>query len=470
MKIRTEKHRITRSAILIGIPALLLLIFAILLLTDRKTVEIRLLGEPEMRIALGEPYREAGAEAVYRGKHFHLTDKKLEAVPEGSVDTSAPGIFLLRYRASYRDHTGTAERMITVYDDIPPVITLKGNADTNLPAGSIYQEEGFTVSDNSGEDLQAFVIRTESPDCIRYEVSDSSGNRASAERHLHYIDTKAPVITLRGSEEVVLPAGSRYEEEGFTAKDDVDGDITADVIRTEEENGIRYEVSDRAGNRTSVFRSITFRKPQDPGKKVIYLTFDDGPSPYTQQLLDVLDSLGVKATFFISQINSRDLIRQEYERGHSVGIHSVSHRYDIIYSGDEQFFEDFNTTARGIEAATGAKPFLSRFPGGSSNSISAEYNKGIMTRLTKAVTAQGYCYVDWNVSSGDGAGIDDADRTFNYALDGVKKHDVSVVLMHDIYSSSVEAAGRLIRWGLENGYTFLPITKDSPVCHHDVLN
>ena len=111
-----------------------------------------------------------------------------------------------------------------------------------------------------------------------------------------------------------------------------------------------------------------------------------------------------------------------------------------------------------------------RFPGGSSNGVSKKYNTGIMTRLTKDVTDMGYQYFDWNVLSGDAGETTDTEQVYENVIAGIQKHNVSIVLQHDIKGFSVDAVEKIIIWGLANGYTFLPLTPSSPTVHHTVNN
>ena len=140
--------------------------------------------------------------------------------------------------------------------------------------------------------------------------------------------------------------------------------------------------------------------------KVIYLTFDDGPSNYTEDILNILDKYDVKATFFVTCSGSLDKYAKKIiEKGHTLGLHTCTHRYNTIYSSEENYFNDLNSISNKVEELTGYKSKYIRFPGGSSNTIS-RFNKGIMTRLTQKVTEDGYKYYDWNIDSGDAAGAD----------------------------------------------------------------
>lgn len=207
-------------------------------------------------------------------------------------------------------------------------------------------------------------------------------------------------------------------------------------------------------------------------EKIVYLTFDDGPGPYTEELLGILKKYNVKATFFTTNIHSdyQQLIAMEAQDGHTVAAHSASHNYSKIYANPDAFFKDLNEIADIIENQTGSKPKFLRFPGGSSNTTSKKYCYGIMNRLVKEVENQGYIYVDWNVSSGDAESTKNTDVIFQNVIHGIQTHDTSIVLMHDTRDYSVAAVESILKWGIENGYTFLPLDENSPICHHHVKN
>ena len=210
----------------------------------------------------------------------------------------------------------------------------------------------------------------------------------------------------------------------------------------------------------------------NPGNKVVYLTFDDGPGKYTQRLLDVLDKYNVKATFFVTNGKPayQNLIGKEAADGHTVAIHSASHEYSKIYQSLDAYFEDFDEMNDIIQQQTGEKTDLLRFPGGSSNTVSATYCYGIMSQLVCAVEAKGLRYCDWNVSSGDAGEVNSSSQVVNNVINGIKANNVSVVLQHDTREFSVDAVEEIIQWGLSEGYTFLPITDTTPMSHHKVNN
>jgi peptidoglycan/xylan/chitin deacetylase (PgdA/CDA1 family) len=276
--------------------------------------------------------------------------------------------------------------------------------------------------------------------------------------------------------------GREYLEAGWTAEDNFDGDMTEKVkaegevdIHTPGKYTITYTLTDTFGNSTSAKRVVTVEPVPEPeivvpGEKVIYLTFDDGPGPHTPRLLEILKKYDVKATFFVVNTKYADLISDIVADGHAIGVHTASHIYRDIYASEEAFFADFKTIHDLIYEKSEVKTTLMRFPGGSSNRVSASYNEGIMTRLTKIVTDYGLQYFDWNVNSLDAGGAGTAEQVYQNVISSVRQNPYSVVLQHDIHGFSVDAVERIIQWGLANGYTFLPLEPTSPGCHQKILN
>ncbi|MDD6666481.1 MAG: polysaccharide deacetylase [Lachnospiraceae bacterium] len=206
-------------------------------------------------------------------------------------------------------------------------------------------------------------------------------------------------------------------------------------------------------------------------EKIIYLTFDDGPGPYTSQLLDILKNHNVKVTFFVTHQfpEYQDMLKREAEEGHSIGVHSYTHDYKLIYSGEDQYWTDFNNMENVIEQETGYRTELVRFPGGSSNTVS-RFNQGIMTRLTQQVEGNGYTYVDWNVSSGDGSSKTSTESVISNCETQCSSKNTSVVLCHDVKQSTVNAIDTFLTWGEQNGFTFLPMSPHSNPFHQHINN
>lgn len=210
--------------------------------------------------------------------------------------------------------------------------------------------------------------------------------------------------------------------------------------------------------------------PVTPNGKTVYLTFDDGPSKHTPEILNILDSYGVKATFFVVNGKYNATMKDIVNRGHAIGLHCYEHNYSKIYSSDSAYFDDLNKISQVVENQTGVKPAIIRFPGGSSNTVSKKYNKGIMSRLSKAVTEKGYVYYDWNCANGDAAGVTDPDRLVENCKAYPKSADRIIVLMHDTKSATLKALPRIIEYYKSEGMAFAPLTPDVKPIHHSINN
>lgn len=208
--------------------------------------------------------------------------------------------------------------------------------------------------------------------------------------------------------------------------------------------------------------------------KVVYLTFDDGPSAHTAEVLDILDRYGIKATFFVTGINPDylDMIGECYRRGHTIGMHTYTHDYAQVYASVDAYWADLNAIADVVREQIGYVPCFIRFPGGSSNTISANYTVGIMSQLSQDVLAAGYQYYDWTASCGDGA-VHTADELVEATKADTSYGYTSIVfLMHDgaDKATTVEALPRIIEYFQSEGYSFAPLDRSTPVPHHGIGN
>jgi peptidoglycan/xylan/chitin deacetylase (PgdA/CDA1 family) len=156
--------------------------------------------------------------------------------------------------------------------------------------------------------------------------------------------------------------------------------------------------------------------------------------------------------------------------GHTIGIHSNTHEYHEIYSSVDNFLKDFDAISDKVEAAVGYRPTILRFPGGSSNTVSRRYCRGVMTALTQKVKEMGLRYFDWNGDSRDVAEAKTAAEVYSNVAYGMYYNKDCIMLQHDIIGFSVNAVEDIVKWGLLNGYTFAPLTMDSPVCEFKVAN
>jgi peptidoglycan/xylan/chitin deacetylase (PgdA/CDA1 family) len=203
------------------------------------------------------------------------------------------------------------------------------------------------------------------------------------------------------------------------------------------------------------------------GIKRIYLTFDDGPSSNTDKILDVLDSYGVKATFFVVGKSGYD---EQYKRivsdGHTLAMHSYSHKYSEIYESLDTYKADLSKLHNFLYELTGVSCNIVRFPGGSSNTIS----KVDMDELISYLDEENMIYFDWNVSGQDATGESkSAQDIADSVLGNLNKFNNSVVLFHDASNkdSTVEALPIIIEKVLESeNSVFLPISEDTVLVQH----
>lgn len=208
--------------------------------------------------------------------------------------------------------------------------------------------------------------------------------------------------------------------------------------------------------------------PDGTDKTNVYLTFDDGPSDNTDSILDTLSRYNVKATFFLvakEDQASKDKIKRIVNEGHSVGVHSYSHKYSDIYSSLDAFKNDVSSMVNYLEPIIGYKPKLYRFPGGSSNKVT---NVDIQDCISY-VNSQGMKYYDWNVSSGDAvSNAYTADELVENVMKDVLKYKTSVVLLHDANAkgTTAEALPRLIETLQAANVNILPITDSTPLVQH----
>ena len=221
------------------------------------------------------------------------------------------------------------------------------------------------------------------------------------------------------------------EEETTTAEEETTQEATLSEVQT-----------------TTTAAPQTDGEGEYPGCKKVYLTFDDGPSPNTTRILDILDQYGVKATFFTicsPGEENEESLKRIVSSGNTLEIHSVSHEYSQVYASIDSFKEDVLDMQQWLYEQTGVTTWFYRFPGGSSNKVA---NCDISDCIN-FLNEQGFVYFDWNVSSGDASA--------EY-----------VVLMHDAgaKTTTVEALPEIIEYLQANDYMILPITANTKPVQH----
>lgn len=407
---------------------------------------------------------------------YDLSDK---VKINNTVDINKLGEYEIECSVKYFFFNIKKKFIIKVIDKEFPVISLVGNDTVTVCPGKEYEEEGYSAIDNYDGDITSSVIIEKNTDNIIYSILDSSNNLSKIERKIIYEDKENPNLTLKGNSIVSIYLGNRYIESGYTALDNCDGDISGNVKVTGHVDTskigtykLNYEITDSSNNKVTAERTIVVRKKTNYyGNGKIYLTFDDGSSYLTNQILDILKEENVKATFFI--VSANEITKRAYNEGHAIALHSNTHNYGYIYSSVDNYFNDLNAVSNSVYNVTGVRAKIIRFPGGSSNVISRNYKQGIMTYLTAEVLNRGYLYFDWNIDSNDaGSDIYNSENIYYNVVNNLSHSKTNIVLMHDSagHGATVNALRNIIQYGKTYGYIFDVITENTPVVAHGVNN
>ena len=194
-------------------------------------------------------------------------------------------------------------------------------------------------------------------------------------------------------------------------------------------------------------------------KKVAYLTFDDGPSNNTHQILDILKQNNIKATFFVlgSQVEIfPETTNRIYNERHYIANHGYSHKYSEIYQSPEQVLNEFNQCNQIVAKTINVPEYnshLFRFPGGSVGGKYAELKKQAITLLEQ----NDILHIDWNSLTGDSEKVN---PTEEYLIDNLQKttegKNSLVILMHDAQAKKItaETLPKVIEYLQQQGYSF----------------
>ncbi len=291
------------------------------------------------------------------------------------------------------------------------------------------------------------------------------------------MDKTAPTLQ-NFDEKVILLQGDVYAPRSYTVQDDLDKDPKVYIdssqlnISTPGTYTVQYTTSDRSGNQRNYQQTVIVEENPDYGKPICYLTFDDGPSPTTAEILEILNQYGIPATFFVSGADesSLSLLKTIKKNGHSIGLLSYSDSYPIVYASEEAYYEDLKKISDVVTQYTEIQADIVRFLGGSSNTLASTYCEGIMNNLVKTIESKGYSYFDWNVSSQDDTGAYvDVDTIVASACRGIGMDNV-VIQLHDSAGkeTTVHSLPQIIQAYKEAGYVFRGLTRTSIPIHHYV--
>lgn len=244
------------------------------------------------------------------------------------------------------------------------------------------------------------------------------------------------------------------EKENFgRASEDYESRISDLNNRISELESVNEQYSLKNSELESIISQNGVKGKLSEEEKVVFLTFDDGPSDLTPEFLKVLNSYGVNATFFVTyQPQYEETYRQIIENGNVVQIHTATHDYNSIYASVDAYLADFNRAYDYVCSVIGKKPVCYRFPGGSTNS----YGKSIVRDIARTMDDRGFQFVDWNVSVGDGNANATKDSMIQKIMTESEGKNHIVMLAHDsgTKSETLAALPQIIEYYKNNGYTF----------------
>lgn len=218
----------------------------------------------------------------------------------------------------------------------------------------------------------------------------------------------------------------------------------------------QQQLSSKNDELESLLSQSGIKEPLKEDEKIVFLTFDDGPSDLTPEFLKVLEENNIKATFFVTyQPEHEDIYKQIADKGNSIQIHTATHDYNAIYSSVNAYVDDFNQINDYVKKLTGKIPKYFRFPGGSTNS----YGKSIVREIARTMKDRGLDFVDWNVSVGDGSASATRDSIIQKITAESEGKNHIVMLAHDsgTKTETLAALPQIIEYYRNNGYDFRTI-------------
>ena len=450
---------------------------------EESFTEAVLNGTDPVNVTYDTEYIDKGIDLYHNNKLINKEDYTYET--SSNVNTKELGKYKVTYDIKYRFSNFHLEREVNVIDDVKPVITASlDKIERDYCTKKNKKDFTYKAIDNYDGDITDYVNPTEEEDKMILSVTDKSGNTETIEVPIDYGKKPSNVIKLSGDSTTYVKVNSTYTEKGATyydgcgnkLNDKVNISGTVDTKKTGTYT-ITYSVADgtKTTRKVEVYKESAYSGGRSVvtgsgNGKILYLTFDDGPGVYTQKILNTLAKYNVKATFFVTNQfpGYVHLIKNEYQAGHAVAVHTYTHNYNI-YKSVSAYVNDFNKMNNVIEKYTGSKSRIFRFPGGSSNTVSRNYAKGVVKQIANKMTSDGYKYFDWDVSSGDASGASRS-KIYNNVVGGAKWCSKCVILMHDIKANTANELDNILNTLTSKGYRFGTLSTSSPTVHHTIAN
>lgn len=396
-------------------------------------------------------------------------------IDSSQVNVKKVGEYKVVYK--YKDEEKTLK--VNVVDTLPPEFDVKSK---KVALNQTVEPSEFVMNIKDASQTKVSFAKNYEFNKVGWQeieviVKDAYDNETRKKVKVNVVkDEKAPEIIV-GNANVVV--GEKIDLKALaTIKDDFDKNPTLKVESDKLDTNkigtyqVKYIAKDVSGNQSEKTIQVEVVDKTKDNEKVVYLTFDDGPSRHTPEVLEILKRYQCKATFFITGMNEkyRPYIKTAYDQGHTIGLHTYSHNYSKVYASTNAYFKDLDKVGKLAKEYIGFTPKYIRFPGGGSNTISRKYNKGIMSQLTKQVGKKGYIYYDWNCENGDGYAHMSQSQMLKRATSSSAKK--VMILMHDANGkqNTVDILPKVIEHYQKKGYTFKAIDDSTPVFHQHVNN
>lgn len=476
MSLKLKKDIKKKAILLVGILCIITVVFFIFKMFNKPLIAFK---KNPVEVEINESIDPTSYIEEIHGK-YKSSDVKIDA---SQVDTKKLGEYTIQYALNDKKYDLT----VKVVDTQAPTFKVK-NLDIDVGMKVDVKDVVSDIKDATKTKAyfkKDYDFTKEGKQNVTVVVEDEGGNKTEKEIEVNIVkDTEKPELT--GLHDLTVKVNGNVDYlSGLTAKDNRDPSpkITVDSsdvnLKKAGTYTVKYTVKDRSGNENvfarqiEVLEKVVSKAIPSNEEKIIYLTFDDGPSENTKKIIDILDKYDAKATFFVTGNNKKcnKYIKEAYEKGHTIGLHTYSHDYKEVYSSMDAYFDDLNKIGQMVKEQIGFVPKYIRFPGGSSNTKSATYCKGLMTTLVTEVQNRGYQYYDWNADSTDAVGNNRPVSVLVKNATQSKAKNINL-LMHDTAakSTTVEALPKIIEHYQKLGYTFKGIDDTSFTPHHGVNN
>lgn len=418
---------------------------------------------------------------IEKVRGYHKNEVKIDT---SKVHNDQLGKYVITYQIGDDQYEHSVEVVDTKVPQFQVVKNIKSDTSGKLEAKDLVSD----IKDETKTKVffkEDYDLKKAGKQQVSIVVEDEGKNQTIKKTTIQLIDDEeAPV--LQGVGDIVIEKNKKADYlKNIKAQDNLDPQPTIQVDDSQVDTTkagtyqLVYTVTDRSNNKrtyqqkVSVVTKLIQKDKGQSQEKIVYLTFDDGPSQNTKKILDILDQYHAKATFFVTGTNQKYnyLIKEAHQKGHTIALHTYCHKYDQVYSSVDAYFDDLTKIGNMVKQEIGFIPRFIRFPGGSSNTISKRYCPGIMTQLTKEVKNRGYQYYDWNADSTDASG--NHVPVSQLIKNGTSSQATNInLLCHDTDAkgTTVEALPSIIQYYQQRGYEFKGIDENSFTPHQRVNN